>query len=297
MGFRLTIDKQNAYAKELLKKLNGEIGDTLVEEILNADQSAEPGILEQRDRIEALNQKLETLGTPDAKNLLSVSNSLMKRSVWGVGGDGWAYDIGYGGLDHVLASGRNVNLLVLDTGVYSNTGGQCSKATPLGAVAKFAAGGKPIARKDLGMLAMTYGSVYVAQVAMGANDSQCVRAFLEAEAFDGPSIIIAYSHCIAHGIDMKLGAEAHKKVVQSGSWPLYRYNPVLRADGKNPLSLDSKAPKIPVKEWTESETRFRMLKKIDPEMAEKLAERAQAEVDFRWSFYDQLAKMQYGKEE
>ncbi len=292
-GFRLTIDKQNDYAKTLLKRLSGQLGDSFVQQILEADQSNEMGIFEQRERVEALREKLKAIDSPDAGNLASVADALVKKSVWAIGGDGWAYDIGYGGLDHVIASGRNVNLLVLDTGVYSNTGGQCSKATPLGAVAKFAAGGKPNPRKDLGLLAMGYGTVYVAQVAMGANDAQCVRAFLEAEAYDGPSLIIAYCHCIAHGIDMEKGMEAQKNAVLSGSWHLYRYNPDLRKEYKNPLILDSKAPKIPVADWANTETRFRMLKKMDPAMAKILMEHAQHEADFRWIFYDQMAKMDY----
>ncbi|MDP8205409.1 MAG: pyruvate:ferredoxin (flavodoxin) oxidoreductase [Candidatus Electryonea clarkiae] len=293
LGFRLTIDKQNEYAKELLIKMKSDIGAQLVDDILVADQSDEAGIKAQRDRMIELDKKLFNLGTPDALNLASVSNALVKKSVWSVGGDGWAYDIGYGGLDHVLASGQNVNLLVLDTGVYSNTGGQCSKATPLGAVAKFAEGGKQVPRKDLGMLAMGYGTVYVAQVAMGMNDAQCVKAFLEAEAYDGPSLIIAYSQCIAHGIDMAKGMHQQKLVVQSGAWPMYRYNPDLRNEGKNPLSLDSKPPKIDVGEWAMSETRFKMLDKMDPELTKTLLEKHQKDVDYRWSFYEHLAKMDY----
>ncbi|MBZ0265004.1 pyruvate:ferredoxin (flavodoxin) oxidoreductase [bacterium] len=293
LGFRLTFDKQMDYAIGLLKKMAGELGDSFVEEIINADQTTEVGVFEQRDRVHVLEEKLKAMTTADAKNLLSVSSALVKKSVWGLGGDGWAYDIGYGGLDHVLATGKNINLLVLDTGVYSNTGGQCSKATPLGAVAKFAAGGKLVPRKDLGLLAMSYGTVYVAQIAMGANDNHTVRAFLEAEAFDGPSLIIAYSTCIAHGIDMSKGMDAQKMAVTSGTWPLYRYNPALRAKGKNPMSLDSRAPKISVAEWANNETRFRMLQKINPETAKFLMGKAQEEVDFRWKHYEQLAKMEY----
>ncbi len=293
MGFRLTLDKQNVYAKEMLQKMSGEIGGELVKALIEADQSSEAGIIEQRSRVEELDRKLQAIGSEDARNLASVAGALVRKSVWSIGGDGWAYDIGYGGLDHVLASGRNVNLLVLDTGVYSNTGGQCSKATPLGAVAKFAAGGKPIPRKDLGMLAMGYGSVYVAQIAMGASDTQTVKAFLEAEAYDGPSIIIAYSHCIAHGIDMAKGMDQQVLAVKSGAWPLYRYNPELRKEGKNPLILDSKAPKLTVKEWANSETRFKMLEKMDPEMAAKLLKYHQEDVDFRRTFYEQMAGMDF----
>ncbi len=293
LGFRLTIDKQREYAGELLRGLSGAVGSTLVTEILEADQSDEMGIFEQRKRVTVLKEKLKALDDPDAKRLLTVVDMLVKRSVWSVGGDGWAYDIGYGGLDHVLASGRDINLLVLDTGVYSNTGGQCSKATPLGAVAKFAAGGKPTRRKDIGMMAMSYGSVYVAQVAMGANDAQCVKAFLEAEAYDGPSIIIAYSHCIAHGIDMAKGLDSQKLAAQSGSWLLFRYNPTLKQEGKNPLSLDSRPPKIPVEEWTRQENRFRMLMKSHPEAAERLAELAQKDAEEHYRYYEQLAKLDF----
>ncbi len=294
LGFRLTLDKQNEYARELLQKMSGEIGGRLVDEIINADQSSEPGIFEQRERVAELKKKLGSMDdNADVKNLLSVVGSLAKRSVWAVGGDGWAYDIGYGGLDHVIASGKNINLLVLDTGVYSNTGGQCSKATPLGAVAKFAAGGKATARKDLGMMATIYGMVYVAQVSMGANDAQCVKAFLEAEAYDGPSLIIAYSHCIAHGIDMAKGLEAQKIAVETGSWLLYRFNPGLKKQGKNPLQLDSRPPKRPVEDWAMNETRFKMLFKSDEKTARHLLELAQEDVDFRWKYYDYLAKMDF----
>ena len=294
LGFRLTLDKQNEYARELLQKMSGEIGGRLVDEIINADQSSEPGIFEQRERVAELKKKLESMDdNADVKNLLSVVGSLAKQSVWAVGGDGWAYDIGYGGLDHVIASGKNINLLVLDTGVYSNTGGQCSKATPLGAVAKFAAGGKATARKDLGMMATIYGMVYVAQVSMGANDAQCVKAFLEAEAYDGPSLIIAYSHCIAHGIDMAKGLEAQKIAVETGSWLLYRFNPGLKKQGKNPLQLDSRPPKRPVEDWAMNETRFKMLFKSDEKTARHLLELAQEDVDFRWKYYDYLAKMDF----
>jgi pyruvate-ferredoxin/flavodoxin oxidoreductase len=214
---------------------------------------------------------------------------LVRRSVWIIGGDGWAYDIGYGGLDHVLASGRNVNILVLDTEVYSNTGGQMSKATPRSAVAKFAAGGKPLAKKDLGRLAMTYGNVYVAQVAMGSNDLQTIRAFLEAEAYPGPSIIIAYSHCIAHGINMGKGMDNQKAAVDSGHWPLYRYNPTLAREGKNPLKLDSKAPKIRFQDYAYMETRYKMLTKSDPEAAKKLMALAETDVQERWKVFEEMA--------
>jgi pyruvate-ferredoxin/flavodoxin oxidoreductase len=214
----------------------------------------------------------------------------VKKSVWILGGDGWAYDIGYGGLDHVLAMGRNVNVLVVDTEVYSNTGGQMSKATPLGAVAKFAAGGKPTAKKDLAMLAMSYGSIYVARVAMGARDAQTVKAFLEAESYDGPSIIIAYSHCIAHGIDMRQGLNEQKKAVDCGAWPLMRYDPRRTAEGKNPLILDSKPPKIPLKDYAYGQNRWKMLTQSKPEQAARLLEQAQAEITARFSMYEMLAR-------
>ena len=220
-----------------------------------------------------------------------MADALVKKSVWIVGGDGWAYDIGYGGLDHVLASGQNVNILVLDTEVYSNTGGQASKATPLGAVAKFAAGGKPTAKKDLGMTAMRYGNVYVAQVAMGANDTHTVKAFLEAEAHPGPSLIIAYSQCIAHGIDMAKGMHQQKLAVDSGHWPLYRYDPKLADEDKNPFQLDSSDPKIPLKDYIYTEGRYRMLQQSDPETAKALLVQAQASVTQRWRRYKQMAQM------
>ena len=228
-----------------------------------------------------------------AKELLSIADVFVKKSVWIVGGDGWAYDIGYGGLDHVLASGRNVNVLVLDTEVYSNTGGQMSKATPRAAVARFAAGGKPLAKKDLAFLAMTYGNIYVAKVAMGASDSQVVKAFLEAEAYEGPSIIIAYSHCIEQKIDTARGLEQQKLAVQSGHWPLFRYNPALVKEGKNPLQLDSKAPSIPLEKYAYNETRYTMLIQSNEEAAERLMKLAQEDVNTSWKMYEQLAAMQY----
>jgi len=297
LGFRLTLDKQHEYATDLLKRMRAEIGAELVDEIIAADQAEEPGIFQQRERVQALRARLAKLGSEEAKLLDSVADSLTKKSVWSIGGDGWAFDIGYGGLDHVLASGKNVNLLVLDTGVYSNTGGQCSKATPLGAVAKFAAGGKPMARKDLGLMAMSYGTVYVAQVAMGANDAQLMKAMMEAEAFDGPSIIICYSHCIAHGIDMEKGADAQKMAVESGSWMLYRYNPGLREEGKNPLLLDCKPPKRSVEEWMNSETRFKMLFKSAPEMAKAMAIMADDDAKRRYAYYAHMASQDFADKE
>ncbi|MCI0695954.1 pyruvate:ferredoxin (flavodoxin) oxidoreductase [candidate division KSB1 bacterium] len=288
-GFRLTIDKQKEQAEELLKVLTPEIGTELVQSLLNADQSDEAGIYEQRERVARLKEKLVRMDSPAARNLSSLADYLVKKSVWIIGGDGWAYDIGYGGLDHVLASGKNVNILVLDTEVYSNTGGQMSKATPRGAVAKFAAGGKPRPKKDLAMLAMSYGNVYVARVAMGANDTQTVQAFIEAEQYDGPSLIVAYSHCIAHGINMTKGMEQQKLAVNSGYWPLLRYNPMQADEGKSPLHLDSRAPAIPVKEYMYRETRFKMLTKSKPAEAERLLQLAQQDVQQRWRTYEHLA--------
>jgi pyruvate-ferredoxin/flavodoxin oxidoreductase len=294
MGFRLTLDKQGEYARELVKQMGATLGDQLVDGLLNADMSDEAGIKAQRDRVAVLKEKLAGTDDPKAKDLLSLADVLVKKSVWVFGGDGWAYDIGYGGLDHVLASGRNVNVLVMDTQVYSNTGGQSSKATPRAAVAKFAAQGKDMPRKDLGMIAMSYGYVYVAQVAMGSSDVQTLRAFIEADAYDGPSLILAYSHCIAHGIDMTKGLDQQKLAVQSGIWPLYRYNPANIAEGKNPLKLDSKKPSIPVSEYAYNETRYRMLLQSDENRAEALMKLAQKDVVSRWQLYEQMAGMHYG---
>lgn len=288
-GFRLAIDKQKEIAESLLEKLAPQVGDELVKSILEARQVTEEEINGQRERVAALKDKLKQLDSPEAKRLTGIADYLVKKSVWILGGDGWAYDIGYGGLDHVLASGKDVNVLVLDTEVYSNTGGQMSKATPRSAIAKFAAGGKPLSKKDLGMMAMTYSNVYVASVAMGAKDEQTLKAFVEAEAYPGPSIIIAYSHCIAHGINMSVGMRQHKIAVDSGQWLLYRFNPELVAQGKNPLQLDSPAPKIPVKEYLQSENRFRMLLKSKPEDAKKLFESAQEDVEERYKLYTYLA--------
>ena len=294
-GYRLAIDKHNEQAIELLKKLSSDIGTGLVDDIISADQKDEAGIYEQRERINLLNKKLNDLlnagsngNTEIIKNLLSLSDYLTKKSVWIMGGDGWAYDIGYGGLDHVIAAGKNVNILVLDTEVYSNTGGQMSKATPRAAVAKFAAAGKPGRKKDLGLMAMAYGNVYVAKVAMGANDTQTLRAFLEAEAYDGPSIIIAYSHCIAHGINMEKGMENQKAAVDTGYWQLYRYNPGLIKEGKNPFKLESKGLKIPFKDYAYMETRYKMLTKSHPERASRLIKEAQQDVVEKWQEYERL---------
>ena len=286
---RLAVDKQNEYARELVGRLGFAIGEELANAILNADQTTEPGIFAQRERVKELKAKLADLKTAEARDLASIADALVKKSVWIVGGDGWAYDIGFGGLDHVIASGRNVNILVLDTEVYSNTGGQASKATPRGAVAKFAAGGKPSGKKDLAMIAMSYGSVYVAKVAMGGNDMHTVKAFLEAEAFDGPSIIIAYSHCIAHGYDMAFGCEQQKAAVNSGYWPLFRYNPKLAEQGKNPFQLDSRPPSLPLKNYVYNETRYTMLAKSNPEHAKELLKLAEEDVASRWKIYEHMS--------
>jgi len=300
MGMRMALDKQNQYARELVARLASLVGDELAKSILEAAQSNEAEINAQRERVRLLKEKLKALNSLEARDLAAVADSLVKKSVWIIGGDGWAYDIGYGGLDHVLASGRNVNVLVLDTEVYSNTGGQMSKATPRGAVAKFAAGGKPVPKKDLAMMAMAYGSVYVAEVAFGSSDMQTVKAFLEAEAYDGPSIIIAYSHCIAHGYDLLYGLEQQKAAVQTGYWPLFRYHPELTKQGKNPLQLDSRAPTLPLEKYAYNETRYTMLARSDPEAAKRLLELAQEDVNERWHTYASLAAMSAnggGKEE
>ncbi len=289
LGFRVSIDKQREFASELLKQLAPQVGDELVSKILSNPQKDEADIFDQRELVKELKAKLKGLATPAAKQLLPLADQLVRKSVWVLGGDGWAYDIGYGGLDHVLASGRNVKVLVLDTEVYSNTGGQCSKSTPRAAVAKFASGGKPAAKKDLGLMAMSYGNVYVATVAMGAKDEQTLKAFLEAEAYEGPAIIIAYSHCIAHGINMTTGLQNQKAAVQSGQWVLYRYNPDRAAQGLNPIQLDSGAPKLKVEQYLSMENRFKMLTKSKPEEAKRLFQRAQEDAEARWRLYEALA--------
>jgi pyruvate-ferredoxin/flavodoxin oxidoreductase len=294
LGFRLTLDKQNEYARELLPQLANLVGEPLVTGLLNADQSTEAGIKEQRERVSLLKERLQGVKDPKARDMLSLADVLVRKSVWILGGDGWAYDIGYGGLDHVLAMGRKVNMLVLDTEVYSNTGGQSSKSTPRAAVAKFAANGKGMPKKDLGLIAMSYGYVYVARVAMGASDQQTLNAFLEADAHEGPSLIIAYSHCINHGIDMRKGLEQQKLAVQAGFWPLYRYNPKLVEEGKNPLTIDSKDPSIPLEQYAYNETRYSMLLQSDEQRAEMLLKLAQQDVKSRWELYKQMAAMHYG---
>jgi pyruvate-ferredoxin/flavodoxin oxidoreductase len=293
MGMRLAVDKQHEYARELLIKLRPALGPELVDGILQADQSSEAGIRQQRARIASLVAKLATLEGAEAKTLANYADALVKKSVWALGGDGWAYDIGYGGLDHVIASGRKVNILVLDTEVYSNTGGQMSKATPPGAVARFAANGKDTRKKDLALMAMAYGTVYVARIALGADDGQALKAFMEAEAFGGPSIIIAYCHCINQGIDLIHGLEQQKKAVASGHWPLLRYNPDLRKVGINPLQLDSKPPTIPLEDYIYNETRYSMLKLSDPERAAKLLAIAEEGIASCWATYQALAAMDF----
>jgi pyruvate-ferredoxin/flavodoxin oxidoreductase len=296
---RVALDQRLEAATQMLRDMAEVIGLKLTEAILFADQLTETDIQAQRGRVAELKTRLQELmddDEPDIEplktalaNLLSMADVLIKKSVWIIGGDGWAYDIGYGGLDHVLASGRNVNVLVLDTEVYSNTGGQMSKATPRGAVAKFAAAGKPLPKKDLGLLAISYGNIYVARIAFGSSDAQTIKAFLEAESYDGPSLIIAYSHCIAHGYDLKFGLDQQKAAVASGYWPLYRYNPDRVEQGLNPFQLDSKPAKIKLEDYIYREGRYRMLTQSHPDRAAKLLELARADVETRWETYAQLA--------
>ncbi|MFN8636474.1 MAG: pyruvate:ferredoxin (flavodoxin) oxidoreductase [Chloroflexota bacterium] len=290
LGMRLTVDEQLKHVHEILGRLREEIGPELVDALVSADQSTEAGILAQRGRVAALKVRLSQMDGLRVRDLAQLADVLVRRSVWIVGGDGWAYDIGYGGLDHVLASGRNVNVLVLDTEVYSNTGGQSSKSTPLGAVAKFATGGKQTPKKDLGRMAMTYGNVYVAQIAMGASDVQTLEAIREAESYDGPSLVIAYAHCIAHGIDMAKGLEQQKLAVESGHWMLYRYDPRLADAGKHPLRLDAKEPSRPLSEYLYTEGRYRQLLDAHPDAADGLLDRAQAEASHRRRIYLQMAE-------
>ena len=290
LGMRLALDKHAEQARELLVRLLGTLPEELVKGLLYAEQRSEAGIRDQRARVADLKKLLAGQDSFEARNLRGLADSLVRKSVWILGGDGWAYDIGYGGLDHVLSSGRNVNILVLDTEVYSNTGGQMSKSTPRGAVAKFAAAGKPSGKKDLALMAMHYGAVYVARVAMGASDSHTLKAFQEAEAYDGPSIIIAYSHCIAHGYDLVHGLDQQKLAVQSGHWPLFRYNPALADEGKNPFVLDSKAPTVALENYIYNETRYTMLRQSAPLVAAELLVEAQREVDLRWKTYEHLAQ-------
>jgi pyruvate-ferredoxin/flavodoxin oxidoreductase len=297
LGFRLAADQHRELARERLTELREVIGAELVDEILGASQRRESEYAAQRQRVDELRRRLDALGdgaNPAITDLRSVMDSLVRRSVWIVGGDGWAYDIGAGGLDHVLASGRDVNVLVLDTEVYSNTGGQASKSTPLSAVAKFAAGGKRVPKKDLALQAIAYGNVYVARVAMGADPEQTLRALREAEAYEGPSLIIAYSHCIAHGIDkdgvlLRNGLDQQYRAVASGSWPLLRYDPAVRSGGGNPFLLDSPRARMPLSDYTSREIRYRSLAQVHPADAERLAELAQEEVSRRWQTYEEMA--------
>jgi pyruvate-ferredoxin/flavodoxin oxidoreductase len=291
LGMRLALDAQTDQARRLLMRLAPELDTGLAASILDARQDSEPEVGLQRERVERLRDALRAVQGPsraDAEHLLALAGDLVRTSVWIIGGDGWAYDIGFGGLDQVLSSGRNVNVLVLDTEVYSNTGGQASKATPRGAVAKFAAAGKGTSKKDLGAIARAYGDVYVAQVAMGANDLQTIKALLEADAWPGPSLVIAYSTCIAHGIDMSKSMSHQKDAVRSGYWPLYRFHPS-EVDGGRPLKLDSGAPTIPIADFVATETRFAVLQRTLPERAAQLAELTQADADERWRYYQQLA--------
>ena len=289
LGMRITADKQLAVAKQLLLELKDELGEAYVKEILDAPQTLESELVTQHQRVDGLKAKLKDMTSSKAAHLLSVADQLVRRSVWLVGGDGWAYDIGYGGLDHALASGRNINILVLDTEVYSNTGGQSSKSTPTAATAKFAAGGKSGSKKDLAMQAISYGNVYVARVAFGANPQQALLAMREAEAHDGPSIILAYSHCIAHGYDLKNGLDQQHKAVASGHWPLLRYNPSLRKKNQNPFVLDSPRPTISLKDYTYNELRYKVLTLTNPEAADELMKHAQELVNLKWKTYEELA--------
>jgi pyruvate-ferredoxin/flavodoxin oxidoreductase len=293
LGMRIAIDKQRDFAREQLQALRSQVGEELTDAILNADQSDEPGIDEQRERVRALRERLAQLATPAARRLDAVAESLIRRSVWIIGGDGWAYDIGYGGVDHVLASGRDVNMLVLDTEVYSNTGGQTSKATPLGAVAKFSAGGKPTPKKDLARMAMDYEHVYVAQVAFGAKDTQTLRAFLEAESYEGPSLIVAYSPCIAHGVDLSNNLRQQDMAVRSGHWTLFRFDPRRAAQGKNPLHLDSPKPSVPYRDYVLTEARFSVLTRTHPEAAERFLNKAQSDAIRRYHHYEELAALPF----
>jgi len=290
LGFRLSINSHQTIAAELLKKIAPQVGDDLATAILLAPQDDEAGIASQRERIKALRLKLRVNPSVDARVLESMADYLVRKSVWIVGGDGWAYDIGYGGLDHVLASGHDVNVLVLDTEVYSNTGGQASKSTPMGAAAKFAAAGKTSPKKDLGLMAMAYGNVYVAKIAFGAKDVQTVKALTEAESYRGPSLIIAYSHCIAHGYDLSFGVEQQKLAVDSGYWPLYRYDPRRVEAGESALQIDSVAPKTPLGDFTKNETRFRMVERQDPMRFKQLMAANKEHAARRLALYTEMAK-------
>jgi pyruvate-ferredoxin/flavodoxin oxidoreductase len=293
-GMRQTLDKFCSQAQELVEKLSSnpsfDDASRLFDSIRNGDQSSQEGIQKMRSLVDDLKKRLAGESSPQARHLLSLADYLVRKSVWAVGGDGWAYDIGYGGVDHVLASGENINIIILDTEVYSNTGGQMSKSTPLAAVAQFAAGGKRTPKKNIGLIMATYGSVYVAQVAFGANPLQTVKALSEADAYDGPSLIVAYSTCIAQGIDMSKGIEEQKMAVACGHWPLYRYNPELEKQGKSPLVIDSKEPTIPMEEYAYRENRYRALKASKPELAAELMKQAEADVKRRWRYLSHLSQ-------
>jgi pyruvate-ferredoxin/flavodoxin oxidoreductase len=291
LGFRLALDSRTEQAKQLSRGLVSKIGEDLVDHLLSAEQHSEEAIQQQRERVLALRRKLADIKTPEARRLELFADDLVRKSVWLMGGDGWAFDIGYAGLDHVLSMDHDVNILVLDTEVYSNTGGQASKATPLGAAAKFASRGKAMDKKDLGLMAMSYGHVYVASVAFGAKDTHTVKAFAEADSFEGPSLLIAYSHCIAHGYDMAFGADQQARAVNSGIWPLYRFDPRRAREGKAPLIVDAPGGKIPVQEYMKNETRFRMVEKADPERFRAFAVAAQRSAKRRMAIYEHLAKL------
>jgi pyruvate-ferredoxin/flavodoxin oxidoreductase len=294
LGLRLAADARRDSATQVIRGLSGTVGAELAEALISAKQGDEAGLFDQRVRVAAARERLEAAGGAEAAAGLSQLDALIRKSVWIVGGDGWAYDIGFGGLDHVLASGRNINVLVLDTEVYSNTGGQASKATPRAAVAKFAAGGKPTGKKDLGMIAMAYGNVYVAQIAMGANMTQTVKAFAEAESYDGPSLIIAYSPCIAHGFDLSGQIGHQKAAAASGYWEMYRFDPRLAASDEHPFKLDSRPPSIPFADFARTEARFAMLAAANPDGAEALMRAAQEDITERRRFYEQLAGLERG---
>ncbi len=291
LGMRLAADRHMSLAHQVLKSMAGSIGEALVDELINAPQRTESQIRMQRTRVMELKKKLVAIKSEGAKHLLSVADHLVRRSIWIIGGDGWAYDIGSSGVDHVLASGRNVNLLVLDTEVYSNTGGQASKSTPVGAVAKFANAGKAVGKKDIALQAISYGNVYVARIALGANPQQALLAFREAEAYAGPSLILAYSHCIAHGINMQKGLDQQSRAVHSGYWPLIRFNPEIRQSGEHPFVLDSPRPTMKLKDYAENELRYRMLYRTNPKSADQLMQMAQAAVDRKWKLYEEMAAM------
>jgi pyruvate-ferredoxin/flavodoxin oxidoreductase len=291
LGMRQTVDKFNQQALELMDRLGSALPGQLVDDIKNADQSTQKGVEDQRARVAELKKVIQGIDSKEAKSLLSLADYLVKKSVWAIGGDGWGYDIGYGGVDHVLASGENINIMIMDTEVYSNTGGQMSKATPRGAVAQFAAGGKRTPKKIIGFIMSTYGTIYVAKIAFGANPAQTVKAMVEAEAYNGSSLVVAYSTCIAQGIDMTRGIQEQKNAVNSGHWPLFRFNPALEDEGKNPLAIDCKEPSISYEEYTMGENRFRQLKAKDPEMAQALLKLADHDAIKAWNFLKQRHAM------